>query len=808
MSRSVMMMRRRLVPGVVLLTVLFGCGGDDDPDPVVPPAPEPTERVHGAIALPAGWSGDMAVLRVVTSHGAGDCTADGAFSAECFTDGRQLLAVTGPAGEPVLLSWFGGAQPTVDVRSTAEVLLWLGLGAWMLPADGAAGVRDLIAGLDEELAPLEAAIAAALAEHPAGLPTPCPEVRAALAAVVAEVLPAGDAPDKGVIIAPQAMQSGVEVLNEGGINKVTVKNSYRRRSVAFIWQEAWIDADDVEHDLDPASAMYEFEIPPVDGFSGSLNTILGYFLGGLPYEPKVLPPFALPAYPGAKETIYDVDVLGFGLEPAADPSQYTSDELAKGDWMALKCLVLDYFFPLLTTVAGEVTAAGHFDDAFGGEGMSAALQGYLTFISTGLPEFHAALSNNDWWGATLVLITEVWNRDDFQEATLELIGDALASAGMSAHRIDGIMEAVGSFFTAVDLADVIGSLVDSIVTGVHFGECQRANTWDLTVTAPVIHIEPREAEIDLYQSRLLTCVLDDDTGGPPTGAAYAYRWHCAGEAGTLVNPANPTGTGNDFLTSYDYVHYVADVGVAGADDVWCDLYIKVGPDTTFIQRTMAPLTVTKREVVLPDSLSFCPDGVMTLEASLDRPYTGGEVVVWSWRCDGTAGTLSGPGGQTGSWDHAAEPTATYEGDPAGGPDRILCIASLEVGGVYSPIDTATVCVEVGEQEMFHGALHGESSYDPVEHYCSWGVYVRFAKVAGATRYHVVGHSFHDPAYYGDGFSFFGPPWPAYSRETGTEILVFLTGGGGDCSGPPDDSLAWGLGRFAGGVFEVTPECQQ
>jgi len=796
----------RVAAAVLVLFLCPGCGSDDPADPVAPPAPEITEMIPGTVTLPAGWTGDAAGLVVVNSHGTATCDQGGACTVECFADGRQLVAVTGRLGRPLLLAWFGGTSPVIDVRTTAEVLLWFGLGTWMLPPDGRTGVRDLIAALDDELDPLVEALAQTIVEHPDGLPVDNPAVETALVDLVAALLGRA-AGDKGIIVAPDVMQSGVEILNEGGINRITVKNSYRRRSIAFVHQKAWLDADGLEHPVNPPVALAEFEIPPVDGFSGSLHTILGYFLGGLPYEPVLLDPLPLSAYPGARTTIYDVDVLGFGMELPADPSQYTSAELAAGDWMALKCLVVDYFFPLLTTIVGEITAAGYFDDAFGGEDMAASLQAYLTFIATGIPEFHAALSVNDWWGATLVLITEVWTSDEFQESTLELVGQALASAGMAADRIEGVTGAAESFFKAVGLADVIGSLVDSIITGVHFGECERANTWDVTVSAPVIHIEPREAELDLYHTQLLTCVLDDDTGGPPSGAAYAFRWHCAGATGTLVNPADPSDTDNDFLTSYDYVHFVADAGTAGAETVWCDLYVKAGPDTTFIQRTTAALAVIKREVVLPESLSFCPGGVQHFTASLDRPYTGDEVVVWSWRADGTAGTLTGPDGQVGSWDFAVEPTADYAGDPTGGTDRILCIASLEIEGGYSPIDTAVVALDVGEQETYPGELYGEATYNPDDHTGGWAVYVRFPKVAGAVSYHVVGHSFYDPAYYGDGFSISGPPWPAYSQDRATEIWMFLTGGGGNCDGPPYDSLAWGLGRFAGGIFEVTPNCQ-
>jgi hypothetical protein len=797
---------RPLVVALASLLMVPGCGGDDPTGPGLPPEPPPTEVVRSSVGLPADWSGNLAALQIVNSHGAAACGQDGEFELECFTDGRQLVAVTGPAGEPMLLSWFGSPHPVIDVRTTAEVLLWFSLGTWMLPPESAQRVRDLIAELETELDPVEAALAEALVGHPSGLPADNPALQAALADLTRLLLGQGAPGDKGIVIAPEHMQSGVEILNEGGINKITVKNSYRRRSIAFIHQKAWIDADQVEHAVTPPVAMGEFEIPPVDGFGGSINTILGFFMGGLAYEPKILDPIALPALPDARRTIYDIDVLGFGLEPAADLSQYTSEELARGDWMALKCLVLDYFFPLLTTMASEIGAAGHFDDAFGGEGMADAMNSYLTFITTGIPAFHAALSNNDWWGATLVLVTEAWTSEQFQEATLDMVGQALTSAGMAADRIVGITTAVESFFKAVGLADVIGSLVDSIITGVHFGECERANTWDVSVTAPVIHLEPREAELEVYQAQLVTCVLDDDTGGPPTGAAYAYRWRCAGTTGTLVNPIDPDDLGNDFMTSVDGVQYVADAGVTGQEIIACDLYIKVGADTTFVQRASAPLSVWKRTVVLPDSVSFCPGGVQHFTASLAPAYGGDVTVAWSWQADGTAGTLSGPHGQVGAWSHDSEPTADYEGFPTGGTDRILCIASRQIDGGYSPIDTAVVHVRVGQQEMYHGVLGGEATYDAANNYGFWRVWVRFPKVAGADRYQVYGHEFHDWAYYGDSFTIVGPGWPPYSHETETEVFVCLTYGGGNTGGPPDDLLAWGLSRFAGGVFEVTPDC--
>lgn len=795
-----------VVVTLLLLFLLLSCGGDDHPTgpEADPPAPEPTESVAGVLDLPAGWQGDVSALQVVNSHATGSCDG-GAFALECFRDDRQLVAVRGAEG-PLLLAWFGAGADSIDTRTTAEVLLWYALGAWMLPPDGQIAVRDLIGDLTTELDGVVAALDQALLAHPDGLPDGQTAIHEALQATV-DALLADAMIDKGVIIEPETMQSGVEVLNEGGINKITIKNSYRRRGYVYIWEESWTDVDDGVHASVLDTAVYRFEVPPVDGFAGSFATILGYFLGtGLAYEPKLSAPFVLPVHPEAKETEYAVDLVGFGLEPIADPSLYTAEELETGAYIGLKGLVVDYFLPMLLNMSGALSDTGPFNNV-AGSALSGALNEYLGYIGTDIPAFYQAYQNDDWWGAVLALVNSAAFNAAFQAQTLELVELILAHSGMTIAQIDEITDVTNTFLHAVQIADIIGGLADNIIQGVHFQNCQDANTWEVTVTAPVIHIEPREAEIEVHHTQLLTCVLDDDTGGPPTGAAYAYRWSCGGQAGVLVNPADPTDVSNDFYTSYQYVHYDADRGIAGSDDVICAVYYKIGADYSYIAADTMTIDVMRRSVVLPDTLRFCGEAELSLVPTLDPPYAGDEVVVWSWRSGGTAGDLTGPDGQAGRWDHVDDGTATYASRASGGADQLTCIASRVIDGVFSPVDTATVHVDVGPQETYGGAIWGNVTFDPEEQYGGWAVYIRFAKTGGAARYTIHMHGYEDhTGYYGTERTFHGPPWPAYSQDLGAEVLFFLTGGGGDCSEPPYDGLAWGYSRFEGAVIEVTPDC--
>ena len=788
---------------ILIPAVLIGCGGDEDP--VAPqPSPEPTEPIAGHLVLPAGWTGDLSSLQVASSQGVAECGGTGEFTAEVFREDRQLVVVAGDAG-PLLTSWFGAGGSEISTRTTAEVAVWHALGSWMLPADGRRAVRTAISELTTELDPLIAAFDQAILDNPTGLPDECPAVAAAVQDFVDDLLAQVEA-EKGVIIEPAVQQSGVEILNEGGINKVMVKNSYRRRSVMFIRQVAWMDSLDMEHELDPDSVIAQVEIPPVDGFAGALNTIVGMFFGVLPYEPQLQGPFELPVYPQARETYYDFNVLGFGMHSPEDPELYTSAELEAGGWVAMKTLVLDYFLPMVINMLGAVGTDMPLDGLLGGDD-TIELAAYLQFIAMNLPEFHAEVSNRNWSGAVLALYNSAWLNAEFQGATLDFISMRLVNSTVDAAQVDKILKGMKSFNKIIGTADIIGYLADDIIQGVHFENCREADHWELTVSAPVIHIEPREATIETHHNVLLRCVLDDDTGGPPTGAAYAYNWSSSGGTGVLINPADPSDTSNDFMTSHDELYFQADRGVAGREEVICAVHYKVGSEYTYIAADTMTVEVTRREVVLPDTLAFCGEDEITLTPRLDPAYTGDEEVVWSWRSSGLAGTLTGPAGQIGSWDHETSPEGTYASDATGGSGRLECIASLVIDGVYSPVDTATVHITVGAVETYSGEIVGDAWLDPSGESGGWKVWLRFPKVGGATHYHIHIFNFYDHAgYYGTEVNGYGPPFPIRGYETDSEVYYYLCGGGGSGTAPPWDSLAWGLSRFDGAISEITPNC--
>jgi hypothetical protein len=97
----------------------------------------------------------------------------------------------------------------------------------------------------------------------------------------------------------------------------------------------------------------------------------------------------------------------------------------------------------------------------------------------------------------------------------------------------------------------------------------------------------------------------------------------------------------------------------------------------------------------------------------------------------------------------------------------------------------------------------------------WRVGVEFDKITTGPipgKYAVYGYGFNDTEYHGESVYFIGPPWPCYAgcgEDTGGTYQIGLTGGGSGGSSEPsvDEQLAmiaWGLSRFEGAVWEITP----
>jgi len=823
------MNHRNLLPAVLFLfLMILNVACSDDPTDPGPPVVEtvPTEDVSGSVDLPAGYTGDPAALTVKNGVGSADCDGGGAFTLPCYEDHDQFAVLLGPNGDPLYLGWLSAADGALSGRSTAEVLTWLGLGAWMLPNDAADAVRNVLADPATDLGTLAAAVDAEVLLNPDGFTSPNTAITDALANTVGwMVTKAGAAKD--LTVDPDSTMSGVDVSYRGGLNSITIANVFRRRAVAYVWRTAYDTATEENlpfNDEDPIAIL---EVPPAADSSVTPSTIEEALAGDVSYASLDVASLHTPHYEESMQTFYAVNVLGFGAEPPVTPGDYTAEELEHGQAIAMRGLIQDYFLPLVFQLAAASIPAEDMDDLLGDDTLSDALEDFTTLAAAELAGFEQAVTvDRDWWTALGILSEGVAANATVGAGAWDLIDAVLTGLRYAPADIDEIFTVVSDLFAYFDLPTAVAGHIDVTAVGAQLGACKEAETWELTVTSPgvsepaTVHIEPGASEIGYYEGQTLNLVIDTPPAGLPDDGDYLYEWSCPGTCGTLINPLDPTDSSNDFQTASAQVRYVAHRAVEGTEMIHCTLYVQVGSSDIEVADADAEVEVVnvEYEVTLPgllsdsDSLSLCPNGSYTFHPSLAPTPSSDLELRYTWTCSGSAGVLEGPEGETNTWS-SSESAATYMAGE-GGTDTVDLSVSANVDDVYVPIASASLHVDVEEQVSYGAETLLECYINEDGSGAQYWIYAYFDKIPGVTRYHLEGTGFDDPVYYGDHISITGPPWlnGAWSIESETWVKCFLAGGSfahhppgsfTDCQQVAEGSM-W---RFEGAVWVVTPICE-
>lgn len=574
----------------ISVLVLTGCGGGPT-GPGDAPAQDEPFVVPGAVALPAGSGINAASLQVVCGNAGTAPDANGVFELE-LPDGSGTLGFARlDRGGPLLMGWLGTDAVTLSSRSTAEALLYLGLGGWLLPSTAQPALRDRIAALGSELDPLETVVAAEILAHPEGLPAHSPSIQATLVATMNELLEReGDRFARGVLVEPFGEHSGVAVLNTGGLQSITLRNSYRRRVWVSVDRTAWVDDADREHEIDEPALT--FEMPPVAGFAGVIGTIGDYFAGNVAYTPVEHGPVALRHWPDSKYTRYEVITGGMGVVPPDGDDALTQSQLDAIEYTALKTVVWDFFLPLAMNVVGTLGQLEVLGDVSGLDpDRLQEVTGLINYCATTVPAIVEHASD----GNPIDAVGDLWNalagNGDFQSVLFGVLRNLFESLGVEGGHAGMAVESAADFLQLVGWIDIVGGFMDSGIIVSHIGLSDVADRWDIKVTQPVVTLLPLEGWVPMG-GRLdtLRVHVDDDTGEGNDGSAYAYHWRCEGGHGSLINPLSGLPD-DEFQSSRDWVSYQADVNIEGVDSVSVDVYRTLGGQQEYIGSASSPIEV-------------------------------------------------------------------------------------------------------------------------------------------------------------------------------------------------------------------------
>lgn len=762
----------------------------------------PTVHVAGTVELPDGATIPPASLRVVTGLAEVPVSATGAFDAVLEPGAVSLAMVEAPNGNPILMGWLGGSS-AFSVRSTAQVMAYFDVGAWLSPDTVLhRRAREILAG-QVDLGALEGAIAAALAADPGTMNLNTPDVlqarKTVLASLAADVRLNGPAM---ALINPLGERSGV-VVDEVGFRNVSITNNWRRRVVAFVDRVSYRPRGST-NDVDVPAAGAAIRMPAVTPVTSVIGTFIDLLFGNFAWVPVVTPAQSTPLFPvDALSTKYRVTVVGPGRnDPSVTLSQLQAGHRVRA---SVETMLIDFLVPLIDQMLNAKNLANKF-------GNQAEIDNYVTkFLDLNPEPMLAAMGNGDWKASFNELFKLIFDSGAGQDLFVEaVLAPYAAERGLSSLRaLDAVVERWSRTLAAIEIV-ATSAAVAQVLRDV--SRAEGVLQWDVSVGGAIVKMLPEVAHISQKDIQLFTATVTDATGGGPV-PKFMYRWSTTGNFGQLCVAKATSGSncGTVLETENDRATYAPEVLKEGTDQVKVEVFVKEPAVEIAMGEASASITTYGAKVsITPQQVSIKPSASTTFSATVDTELQDGGVLSYVWSTNGTVGSFLF--GQTTG--ETSIPSITYVAGEGEGNDFVTVTAISTKDGKRRELGSATGAVEVKGDDP--GVVSGTLTItDPVPldagRQCVAAL-ITIPIPAGTKSLEMHAYGFNDTAFWGKDIkqTFTAPfavhkpcslqGWPT-NGELGGVYHFMLTG----FAGPANSiggAIATFQSRFAGMVIDV------
>ncbi|HKE49120.1 MAG TPA: hypothetical protein VKB52_13735 [Rhodanobacteraceae bacterium] len=777
----------------------------------------PVVPLTGQVGLPTGSTIDPATLRVGNGIAETAVDATGAFTIASL-EGPEMTFVLNADGVPLLAGWLDAAHTAVSARTTAEILVFVGLGGALTAPELEPQLIDIIRDDGAGALPdLEAAIAAAINADENAFAAPNDAVRQALAAALAHFLPSRrSAPGSGIdgVIIQPGEQSGLTPNQP--FQSFYLTNALRRPGHAFLTRESCTFESGTVPAGDPSCPVdaRNFAIDPTSGTANLNDALLDASLvifgveDGKPiaYTPVDGPRQGLENVPDAQKTHYVLHAVG----PAAQVGlldTFPETEQVKQLQVSMLFVVRDLIVPGILSVI--IPANKDKLNNLYGFGTDGIMNDLVALFAT-LPGFSAKIQDGDIQGALGDAYNTFFGSATFRNQVTNLLlrliivtGSDPDAAFASATRA---LEHAETLSNALGLVDALLQSFDLGAIAVGIAESKQGDSWDIDVTGANVELSPDQASADCVSPAPELTVRVVDAAGDPQ-AHFVYHWNLSPpDAGELIDDAGHSGT--DFDSSSDRVRVLVPLAnFSGAITVEVKAYLIDGTNRVYAGKDASTVTVDPVEVLLAPRRASLQNGAsQALEARVKPPHSGlqcdDSIFEYTWQATETVGTLDLVQGLP-LFD-AKVGTYTANGGTATGIDTVIVTVS-ESGQVIGSAQ-AEMRVEQ-EPTIIFGTYEilGPIPADPGRSCVDAVVAVSIpAGATATTTYWMSAYGGYDPLYWLDTVTAFGPPFgcaPTFCYPPDTMWL--LSGGCGPDDGIPDAIAALNA-RFASGwVWEIT-----
>jgi len=759
------------------------------------------------VSLPPGYTLAASSLQAQTSAGQSAVSSTGQFTATVYGDGPQLCTILGPSGKPVLVGWLAGDRKTISTKSTAEVLLYFGLGAFAHRESVRSWTLDTIA-QSSQLAAVTEAVNTALAANPEALNQSPADITAAVRTALTALqgsraatpaarrsVASSAAGSRSVLIDPSDSRSGITPVQET-MTSVKIINAYRRRAWAYVDRVSYVPSSGGAAVPSPEK-ITNFEIQPVFSPSGLIGTFVDIMYGNCAYSQISTDPISLPLNPAdAKETTYKLTVVGAGLYKG-DADSITSDQSRGLYYVTGKTILRDFVLPLILNVVMNLKGE-ELDDMLEWYNGSAVLGDLINTLFVAAPGIWDKAYAGDMSGAVWDAYQTIQTSGTVKAAFLELIRSGFSNI-KDANRFT---EYAQGFLNVLALGDIILTSIDSAVQATHVAISNRADIWNITVNGSKVKLSPAVSYIMPNETATLHAAVPDATGSSGEAPLLAYHWTGTGTHGSL---SDGTHQGNDFDSNSADVVYKPKGSSAGTDTVTVEVLLVAGGARTPLGAASASVTVQERShapTLYPRKVSVYPGDSQTFTAQLDMTGVDPRGLTFRWSTPGAYGTLKNG---NSSFETTSSSMDYFAKAGVEGQDTVRVEALVVKEGKKTSLGAATSTILVEKRKT---VMMGDFSVEVVDtgdnRYAIFPCVI-VPKVEGASHYSVYCYGFNDWAYYGTSLSI-NSPFGGSTMDRGNAYYVPVAGFWADYgpNGEVDEgTIDWYYSRFKGMQVEVT-----
>jgi hypothetical protein len=592
-------MKLKLFSLTILFSLFFVISCKDTEDPNLPVNGDPDIKnvptLDVSVVIPEGMTLDLSGSKVLANTF--DFAVDESKKSKIALQRSQTqLAFLLDKDENVLLSGFiNEERKEISVTSSAEVLLYYGSGAFILPFEFRQRYLDKVTELavfDQFTKDLESAFK----QNPSAFSNGSfrPILNDALAEIVKDVEPL-DIKARQINFDPNGVQSGIQIF-DNDYQSVYVRNYYRRKAHSFLYKTAFTNKEGIETILKETIASGDISdiqqpIEATKSVSGFLGTLADGLAGqGIQYAKTDSPPINIPLGENESEATYELRVIGPSLGINLDLLGPSSAEKEKWEDLMIETLFMDIIIPLMSEVfsaAGDMATEEH----------SKIIADAVKKVADFTPFYKELYQTKD----LTKFVTDVMDyfisdkvNSDFQEVVADLLAERAMQNGswevdlnakyrqeMKKARFLKILKYIDLAIKGADFSKMIGEISSS----------SALEKFKVKAVAHDITLSPKQASIVTFSNQELTVNTKTQLGD---GEAFLYKWSTPGKYGKIRDNLGNNGT--EFENGQKTITYRAETQSSNLPDdaieeVMVTAYVKQGSNLTKIGETKALITV-------------------------------------------------------------------------------------------------------------------------------------------------------------------------------------------------------------------------